>query len=414
VRIAAPLLAIVVLAASQAARAQPAGDSLRVSLLTMGPGEEVFERFGHNAIRVQNLRTGMDSAYNWGMFDFEQPHFLQRFLTGDTRYWMQGFPTVPLVSYYRAHRRAVWEQDLALTRPQVDSLWRFIQWNAREENKYYRYDYYRDNCSTRVRDAIDMAIGGRLKRAADNRAADNRAHGVSYRSETLRLATAFPVLNLLMDFALGPRADSTITAWQEMFIPMRMQDHMRAVRVPDAAGRVGALVTAERSLVVDASFAERATPPSLVWPWLAVGLGLGFLVLGIETLAASVPAARWLFVVVGGGWHLIVGLLGVFVFALGLWTRHEYMAQNMNLLLATPASLALGVLGPVSFWRGGRLQAARVLSVFTAILSVAAPLLKLVPALTQQNGAPIALAIPVHVAIAIALWRWAPLEEEAT
>jgi hypothetical protein len=379
------------------------GDTLAVSLLTMGPGAEVFERFGHNAIRVQNLRTGMDSSYNWGVFDFEQPRFLMRFLTGDTRYSMEGYPTVPMVSWYRKQRRAVWEQDLALTAAEKDSVWRFIQWNGREENKFYRYDYYLDNCSTRVRDVIDRAMGGRLRQAAAT-----RAHGVSFRSETLRLTVAFPLLSLGMDFALGPRADSTLTAWQEMFIPMRVQALLRDVRVPDSTGRVGPLVTAERQLVADLTYAERPEPPRYVWPALLIGMVLGFGILALETVSTRIPAWRWALVAVGGGWHLVAGLAGAFVLVLGLWTRHVYMSQNLNLLLATPVSLAVAVVGPLALWRGASLRAARVLSTLAVVLAAAALVLRLVPVLSPDNSALLALALPVHACFAIALWRWEP------
>ena len=404
--IAATLLLVVAMA-SVRLEAQDA-DTLTVSLITMGPGPEVFERFGHNAIRVRNVRTGMDSAYNWGVFDFGQPHFIMRFLTGDTKYSMEGYPTAPMVTWYRRQRRAVWEQDLVLTSAEKDSLWRFIQWNAREENKFYRYDYYLDNCSTRVRDAIDRALGGRLRPAVEQ-----HAHGVSFRSETLRLAAAFPVLNLGMDFALGPRADSTLTAWQEMFIPMRVQALFREVRVADRDGRVGGLVTAERQLVVDPSFAERTEPPSLVAPLLAAGMIIALVILSLETVATAVPAARWGLVVVGGGWHLLAGLVGPFVLVLGLWTRHVYMSQNLSLLVATPASLALAVLGPLALWRVARMHAARVLAVFTVVGALAALVLRLVPGLGPQNGAVLALVLPVHAAVAIALWRWEPTDARA-
>lgn len=407
VRLLAPLV-ILLFGTGAAARAQGDRDSLRVTLLTMGPGREVFERFGHNAIRVQNLRTGMDSAYNWGVFDFGQPRFIMRFLTGDTKYSMEGYPTTPMVTWYRREHRAVWEQELALSAPEADSLWRFIQWNGRGDNKYYRYDYYLDNCSTRVRDVIDRAMGGRLRRETQG-----HARGVSFRSETLRLAAAFPLLNVAMDFALGRRADSTLTAWQEMFVPMRLQDHLRGVRVPDAAGRVGPLVTGERALVVDSTFAERAEAPSLGWPAFAIGMLVGLLMLSLGTIAATRPAARWAFLLVGGGWNLMVGLVGPFVLVLGLWTKHTYMSQNLNLLLATPVSLALAVVGPLALWSHRRLRAARSLAAFTVASAGAALLLTLIPPLSQQNGALLALAIPVHLSIAFVLWRWEPPETAA-
>ncbi len=381
--------------------AQEPGDSIRVSLLTMGPGRELFERFGHNAIRIRDLRSGMDSAFNWGVFDFNQERFIWRFLTGDTKYQMQGYPTVPLVTVYRDDGRAVWEQDLAFSATERDSLWRYIQWNALEENKYYRYDYYRDNCSTRVRDAIDRALGGRLQLASNA-----GGHGVSYRGETLRSGAAFPLINLGMDFALGRRADSTLTAWEEMFIPMRLQDQLRSVRLEHADGTAGPLVSGERQLVDDDRFRERATPPGLLAPALAFGLALAAAVALLAAFAGRSYGARLALAVVGTAWSVLVGLVGPFVLALGLWTKHVYMTQNANLLLATPASLLLAVFLPVAVLRGTRVRSARGLGLLVAALALFALVLKLVPMLPQQhNGAILALAVPVHVVLAAALWR---------
>ncbi len=199
-------MAAVLAATTGSARAQSARDSVVISVLTMGPGDEVFERFGHQSIRIHDVTTGLDSAYNWGMFSFDQPHFLVRFLTGDTKYWMQGFPSKWLISVYRDSGRAVWEQVLSLTPAEKDSLWSYIRWNAKEENKWYRYDYYRDNCATRVRDVLNMVLHGSIERAVAT-----HEHGVTYRSETLRLARAYPLLNYGMDFVLGRPADDTLS-----------------------------------------------------------------------------------------------------------------------------------------------------------------------------------------------------------
>jgi len=253
----------------------------------MGPGDEVFERFGHISIRLHDLRTGADTAYNWGMFSFAQPRFLQRFLTGETRYWMQGFPAVPLIEAYRNSGRWVTEQELDLTPEQADSLRRFIQWNALEEHKWYRYDYYRDNCSTRVRDALDMVLGG-----AFHREVVAHAHGVTHRSETLRLAAAYPTLDVAMDFALGGRADAVMTAWEELFIPMRLRELIREVRVPRDDGTTAPLVRAERSLVLDDRYAERPAPPDLFRPLFVLGLGSAACLLLLGQVAIRSMLAR--------------------------------------------------------------------------------------------------------------------------
>ncbi|MFI5310222.1 MAG: DUF4105 domain-containing protein [Gemmatimonadales bacterium] len=398
-------LAIAVALSSGAARAdaQAASDSLVVSVLTMGPGREVFERFGHISIRLHDLSTGMDTAYNWGMFSFEQPRFLQRFLTGDTRYWMQGFPTAPLIELYRADGRWVVEQELALTRPQKDSLQRLIQWNAREENKWYRYDYYRDNCSTRVRDVLDQVLGGAIRGEVAA-----REHGVTYRSETLRLAAAYPLINFGMDFALGRPADDTISAWEEMFIPMRVSQLLRDVRIRRAGGGSDHLVMRERTLVADERYAERSVPPDMLWPALAAGLGVTAVVLVLSLLTGRSRAARGLIALIGTAWHLLAGVAGALVLCAGLFTRHAYMARNLNVLLATPASLALALLIPLAFIgaRYGRAaRAVRALGILAAACALAVVALRLVPGLSQENRPLLALAVPIQTALAFALWR---------
>lgn len=404
------MLAVCVTALSGAAGAQtrPSAatphDSIVVSILTMGPGDEVFERFGHQSIRIHDLTTGLDSAYNWGMFSFEQPHFLVRFLTGDTRYWMQGFPSEPLIAYYRDQGRAVWEQELALTRAETDSLWRYIRWNATEENKWYRYDYYRDNCATRVRDAIDMVLGGAIRGAVAT-----HEHGVSYRSETLRLARAYPMINFGMDFVLGRPADDTLSAWQEMFVPMRLQQLIRSIRVRHGDGTVSRLVRSERQLVVDTRYQDADTPPDYFPPALETGLLVSGILLVLCLVPAASRAAMWGIGTIGTLWHLLAGVGGILLLCAGLFTRHAiYMGQNVNVLLATPASLALALLIPFALRRTASptlVKAVRALSVLAAVAAVCAVLLRVVPSLAQDNRPLLALAVPVQGALAFALWR---------
>lgn len=385
----------------------PTGDSLLISVLTFGPGEELFERFGHIAIRVHDLTTGSDVAYNWGMFDFNQPHFYRNFLTGETKYWMEGFPALPFVDLYRQQGRAVWEQDLALTRAEADSLHRFIAWNARDENKYYRYDYYRDDCATRVRDAIDMVLGGALKTSVTG-----LADGVSYRSETLRLAAAYPLTNFGMDYVLGRPADAVISTWEEMFIPMRIRDVLNFATIRRADGTMAKLVDRQRVLVDDKRYTERLSPPDYLMPAAITGAAFTVLLILLALLAANFGAARMAFAAIATAWHFLAGVLGVILICAGLFTRHVYMAGNINVLLATPVSLALAVLIPIAFRHPERQRQVRSvvqLSYVAAAASLVALILHFVPAYTQQNAAILALAVPAQCAIAFGLsWIAAP------
>jgi hypothetical protein len=387
-------------ASGVAAQGPPAGASVTVSVLTFGPGEEVFERFGHNAIRVQRPGTGLDVAFNWGMFTFDQPHFIQRFLTGDTKYWMQGFSGAAFIAEYQAQHREVWEQELALSASEKDSLVKFLDWNQREENRYYRYDYYRDNCSTRVRDAIDGIVGGAIRNTATS-----RAHGVTYRSETLRLAKSFPALNLGMDFVLGPRADTPSSGWEELFVPMRLRDLLREVRVAGPNGTLVPLVAREVKLVSDPTYAEAIAPPSMI----PMGRRIGLLVAAIFLVAMSSAlvwkvAVRWTVVAIASVWSLAVGLSGAVLLFAGLFSRHYYMGANLNLLLATPLSLAIAVVLPFAFRpsTSDRLPSAAVaLTSAAAVAAVLGAVITIGGPLAQLNGSAVAMLLPGHLMLAL-------------
>ena len=166
--------------AQSPAPAQP-GSELTVYLMTMGQGDQVWERYGHNAIGIRNSITGSDVVYNWGIFSFEEPGFIWNFLRGENMYWMAGMDAAASVAYYRSLNRTVEVQELNLSPPQRVELVNFIQWNAKEENKYYRYNYFLDNCSTRVRDALNRVLGGSIKMATDT-----LGTGTTFRFHALR------------------------------------------------------------------------------------------------------------------------------------------------------------------------------------------------------------------------------------
>ena len=148
----------------------------------MGVGTRVWERFGHNAILVDDRQRGTRTAYNYGLFDFRQEDFLLRFIQGRMWYWMQGLDADAMVRSYVRDNRSVWVQELDLSPEERLALRDFLVWNERPENRHYRYDYYRDNCSTRVRDALDRVLNGRLRARTDS-----VATGTTYRFHTKRL-----------------------------------------------------------------------------------------------------------------------------------------------------------------------------------------------------------------------------------
>ena len=378
-------------------------DGLEILLVTFGQGELVFERFGHNALWVHDPASGVDVTYDWGNFSFRQPNFLRRFLTGDTRYWMEAKDANAMVDYYRRLGRTITLQRLNLTAEQKASLREDLRRNSLEENKYYRYDYFVDNCSTRLRDALDRTLGGALRAATDSNHTP-----LSYRSESVRLTDGDRPIQTGIDIALGRPADAPLTAWESFFIPMRLRDAVRGLSVPNGAGGARVPLVASESTLEPypgtPRVVELGTAPRLVWRLLFVGLVLGALVAGIRVMAVSRRGAVWGLAVVTAAWSLLCGMMGVILLLAWTATQHVFWAWNENLFLVSPLSLLLVVLLPLTLLRGRAERATRSVAAAVVALSLVGLVLALIPG-GQQNGAVVAMFLPVHLAIAWSVFR---------
>jgi hypothetical protein len=370
------------------------GSNLTVYLLTFGWGDVVWERFGHNAIWIKDRTRGTDVTYNWGMFDFNQPHFLRRFLTGDTRYWMEAIDFAPMVRFYKERDRSILAQELNLTPAQRLKLQQFVQNNALPENKFYRYDYYRDNCSTRLRDALDHAVSGQLQLATVTRLTSG-----TYRSHTQRLMTGDIPLYTGVTLALGHPADKLISVWDEMFLPVRMANDVRSVSIPDSTGSRIPLVRSEMAIFTAGRSPEPAAPPNY-FPWfVAVGILLAGIVVALVRSAEGGNRISFLgATAITTLWSLVAGLGGlalVFVY----FTKHYFMSRNENLMHFDPLSLALAILVPLSVYGLRGVSKALKLSGFVAALSLFGFVLQGIPFFDQKNGEIIALALPLNLAV---------------
>jgi hypothetical protein len=309
--------------------------------------------------------------------------------------------TRDMIRRYAYYERSVWSQELALSPAQRAALRDFVLWNERPENRYYRYDYYRDNCSTRVRDALDRVLGGQLRRALEPIVTT-----ASYRSHTERLTADDLAVYTGIDVALGQPADRPITAWEEGFIPMSLRDRVRAVRVDDG-GAAHPLVLRERVLYESPRPPEAAAPPDRLPLYLAVGLGLAALVVALGLAARAGRAGRAAWATVVAAWSLVAGIGGI-VLLLVYGTRHVYWWANENVLQLAPLSLLLVVLAPLALRSAGRAAAAaRGVALAVAALALAGLLLKALPWFDQRNGEIVALVLPVHLAVAWSVARLA-------
>ena len=370
--------------------------SLTVYLMTMGPGKAVWERFGHNAIWIHDEERGTDQAYNYGLFDLRQEKFLVRFLQGRMWYWMQGFPAQSYVEMYRRANRSVWIQELEMAPDAKRELQEFLEWNERPENRFYHYDYYRDNCSTRVRDALDRALGGRIHGYAAS-----RPTGKTYRFHTQRLTANDPVVYTGLLIGLGQPVDREISAWDEMFLPLALREHLRGVTVPGPEGNEVRVVRSEQTLFESTAPAPPARPPFWLPAYLALGLVVGGSMVGLGTLAARRRgAARTGFLALSAVWALLAGVLGLLLAGLWAFTDHSAAYGNENLFQLNPIALALLPLLPRLTRPSGH-RTVMIVAGSLAILSLMGLLLKALPGFYQVNGEIIALALPIHLGVVL-------------
>ncbi len=376
-----------------------ADQSLTVYLMTMGPGRRVWERFGHNAIWIHDPAAGTDEAYNYGLFDFRQQNFLLRFIRGQMWYWMEGFPAEPYANTYVRDNRSVWVQELDLPPAARLELQKFLRWNERPENRFYHYDYYRDNCSTRVRDAIDRVIGGRIKAATEH-----LPTGTTYRFHTQRLTANDPLIFTGLLLGLGQGVDRPISAWEEMFLPLKVREHLRRVTIAGPDGSPVPLVKSERTLFESTAPVPPETPPNWWAGYLVVGLAIGLAALGLSGRVGRWRRAGPALGLLIAGWSLLVGLGGLVLAGLWAFTDHVMAYRNENLFQVNPVALFLALLVPLALWRG-KWGAAVGVAALLAMLSALGLALKLLPAFHQVNGPVIALALPAHLGIALGLRR---------
>jgi hypothetical protein len=378
---------------------QSPGSELTIYLMTMGPGDAVWERFGHNAIRVVDASRGTDSVYNWGTFDFQQPNFVGRFMTGNTEYWLQADGMAETVAAYRYFNRSMWVQELDFTPAERAAVRDFIAWNSQPEHRYYRYDYYLDNCSTRVRDIIDRAVGGQLKPALTARLTNT-----TYRFHTQRALAPAAIVALGTNLALGELADRPISAWETAFLPEQLQEHARSLRVKSADGATHPLVRKEQQLFAAQRPPLPATPPNE----LVRDLGIGVVIAALLAMLARAAltgrrAARIAFTTIATAWAAIGGILGLAIVIAWIATRHVFIGHNENILQFDPLSLIVAVVLPLAIARGRAVGEARTLTRVVAVLSLVGVAMQLLPWFDQVNGAVIALALPANLVLAWAV-----------
>jgi hypothetical protein len=364
-----------VMALLVAASASASADT-RVELYTMGPGDDLFSAFGHAALCVADGPAPGGVCYNYGVTDFADPAaVVWSFLRARPRYWVSRMPLPLMLESFAAQDRTIYRQVLALPAAAADVLAARLAYDAQPAHKYYRYNHYRDNCSTRLRDEINDASGGLL------RPAEAVPYGKTWRDPTLLGFASDLRLLIGAELLVGRPVDEPMTVWDAMFLP----DVLRT----EVAKRLGARIE-----VVHARAAPLGHDDPLAGRRVLFGVA-GGLTLLLALAALLGRRGPWHFLLGVAG--LVLGLAGLAAAALAVVALMPELRRNEVVLVCLPTDVLLAVLR-------GRALVAYLAARLALLAAVVAGLLG--GALIQPMWAAVALAAgPLVVAtVREAVW----------
>jgi len=293
---------------------------LRISLLTCTPGQELYSTFGHSALRVTNRSNGADIIYNYGTFDFDDPSFYSKFARGKLLYFVSIDKFENFLEEYKYEQRGITEQVLNLSCSDKEKLFASLQENAKEENKYYKYDFIYDNCTTRLRDVVF------------------RTQGASVNTKNIRPKEETAFRNLIdeyldksyqywsklgIDILLGTPLDKKINSHEAMFLP----DYL--LKGFDSTTIGGKQLILEKSQILKPAFQPNKSP--LLSPFTI--FAILFIIIGVLGFFRKTNSFFSFFDFI---LFFFSGALGILILFMWFGTDHPECKNNFNLAWAFP------------------------------------------------------------------------------
>lgn len=300
-------------------------DSIKVSLMTCAPGTEIYALFGHTALRYEDTARGEDWVFNYGMFSFNTPHFIYRFVKGETDYELGVTPYSYFEGSYAMRGSSVYQQTLNLTMAEKQKLRRLLEENYQPENRVYRYNFFYDNCTTRARDIIEECIEGKV-------VYPDGKEGLSFRDIVHQYTKGHEWDELGIDMCLGSEADDPVDARKQMFAPFYMLEAAGKATIV-AGDSVRPFVLQEKKVVdVEPEGGEGGFPLS---PLVCVFVLMGAVCL-VGWIQLKVKKVIWI-------WDLFLfgvqGLAGCVIAFLVCFSTHPTVGSNWLILLLNPIPL---------------------------------------------------------------------------
>lgn len=301
--------------------------AMTVSLLTIEPGKDIYQLEGHTELRFEDPDEGIDMNVSWGVFDFDSPGFVYRFVKGETDYLTIGYPHQYFVSHIDESGRRVTSQRLNLSDAEAQRLYKLALENIKPENRIYRYNYVKDNCATRPLGLIEKALGDSLRSPADG------VVNTTWRREMTRYHRNYPWYQFGIDLALGSGIDRELTLRETAYAPMALREYMSGLMRPDGSPAV----SGEMEELMPG---RRDGLPEAPTPWILSPMAAALLMLAV-TMAVTLSCARrlevprWLYTIL----YLLSMTAGIVLTFLIFVSTHEATSPNWLYLWLNPLAM---------------------------------------------------------------------------
>ncbi len=304
-------------------------DSISWSVLTCSPGNKVYTLYGHSALRLKQPARGIDVVFNYGVFDFNTPNFLWRFMLGETDYIVIHLPTSVFLREYQSEGRQVVEQQLNLLPVEAQRLLEYLEWNIRPENRSYHYDFLTNNCATKILDVVENCVEGSVVPRMN-------AHEMTYRQLLHNYTQSHPWTQEGTDLLLGADCDTLLFMRPAAFLPAQLEQYMDSAVIWNENSETRHLVM-EKSILLPMSdnIATSDNPyvkhiPALVgWLFAICCFCIGAferkwhrMLWGIDALLMTLQ-----------------GVIGIFLCFMALCSQHPTVDSNWQILLFNPLPL---------------------------------------------------------------------------
>ena len=294
-----------------------------ISVLTIGPGDNLNDSFGHNAFRIKDTARGIDLVYGYGEYDFDAPNFYLKFAQGKLNYLISKTEFSRFYNFYVHYDRTIKEQVLNLTIAEKERLFNYLQTNYQPENRRYLYDFFYDNCATKIRDVAEIATNSAIEYQTPENFEPKTFRTLIHDQVGLNTWGSFGI-----DIALGSVIDQEATAREHMFLPKYIHAFFAEAQLNSSKPLV------KRSSILYQSQQEESSN-FLLSPLMIIGFISLIIIYITYKDSKNNDRSKWLDISLFG----ITGLVGIVILLLWFATDHSATAQNYNVLWAVPLNL---------------------------------------------------------------------------